>query len=327
MPVQILEEQQKFEGASNRLFSVLGVGTYTGAGANSTGVINATTSGAVTTSKGSTPRPRSASASRTGVAPDSSAAPYRMMIHNSSSSTKAAEFFLGTNMNAAGQENVVLSETCMRMGQVAPWTVQEFDSNVGQFRMLFMAHYVIDMKASSNAGQLDGVSCRLAYNIGKYHVQLPFLNIPEASSDEDKLVYIRQCRLHYFFASKHGAMLLFDSKRINVNLYVTRRDSLKNELQYEGSGSINLQSIKWEAPEIEKVDILMPINTVSFGTVFVKLSGNRTSNQYCSLINYLFIIWRIFLTSKCSAVAVEFSPTIPWQAINEHFAKERVGAP
>jgi hypothetical protein len=166
-----------------------------------------------------------------------------------------------------------LSETCMRMGQPAPWTVHEFDADAGQFRMLIMAQYIVDMKPLDNARLVDNASCKLAYSIGKYNVQLPFVNSPEKSAHEDKLVHVKQCRLHYFFASRRAASQLFEFKRINFNLYVNRRDALKNELQYEGSGSINLQSIRWETNEIQKVDILMPIATHSFGAVVVKLAG------------------------------------------------------
>lgn len=278
---QILEEQQRHETASVRLFSALGLG-------HNQHNINTTSSSGTNTSNTTTTMRNSTGGGDVNNNANTSNNSYRMMLSsNSASSSRTASAALGADTNnrntttstssSNSSSNVVLSETCMRMGQPAPWTVHEFGGDVGQFRMLVMAQYIVDMKPTvENARLVENVACRLAYNIGKYQVQLPFMSTPESGSYEDKLVFVKQCRLHYFFASRRAAAQLFDSKRINFNLYVNRRDALNNELQYEGSGSINLQSVRWEAEEIEKVDVLMPVSTHSFGTIYVKLSGKHT---------------------------------------------------
>ena len=58
---------------------------------------------------------------------------------------------------------------------------------------------------------------------GQNAISLPYRNIPESDDFEEQLVWIKQCRLHYFFGTTKNVQALFMDKEIELHLFVTRR--------------------------------------------------------------------------------------------------------
>ena len=163
----------------------------------------------------------------------------------------------------------------------------------------------------------------LIFLLGNYSVTMPFKNILEEDNFEEKLIWVKQCRLHYLFATKRNAHELFENKEIEFNLFITRKEHMFTQgsnklrksattssllkpphrgsagLQWEGSFKVSFHQLKWlTCPDadnglLEKVDLLVPITTNTMGTMVLKLS-----------------------------LALEFNSFVPFKATDYNFLKE-----
>lgn len=156
---------------------------------------------------------------------------------------------------------------------------------------------------------------------GNNSVSLPYKNRLESEDFEQKLIWIKQCRLHYMFATKRNAHELFRDKEIEFHLFVTRREDVYAQqhlprssstgalgqkhsspagLQWESTFKVSLHQLKWlhcanaDQGLLEKVDMFVPITTNSMGSMVLKLS-----------------------------VALEFTAFVPIQAASCHYLREK----
>lgn len=158
------------------------------------------------------------------------------------------------------------------------------------------------------------------FNTGNSSVSIPYKNKLEEKDFEEKLIWIKQCRLHYLFGTKRHVHELFQEKEIEFHLFVTRREDVysaktlqrsssgnlvsrqvaSGRLQWESTFKVSFHQLKWlycapsESGLLEKVDLFVPISTNSMGPMVLKMS-----------------------------IAIEFTDFVPLQAANCHFLREK----
>lgn len=152
-------------------------------------------------------------------------------------------------------------------------------------------------------------------------MSIPYKNTLEEEDFEEKLIWIKQCRLHYLFSTRRHAHELFQEKEIEFHLFVTRREDVyatksiqrssssgqlgakqapPSGLQWESTFSVSLHQLRWlncataDAGLLDKVDLLVPISTNSMGSMVLKLS-----------------------------IALEFTDFVPLQASSCNYLREK----
>jgi hypothetical protein len=93
---------------------------------------------------------------------------------------------------------------------------------------------------------------------------------------------VRQCRLHFLYASRAAATELFSQKRLEFHLHFSPNDSTANtpyeELRLEASFSLDLSRLNFHSRALatgrEKIDVLVPVETKTLGSIVAKISGN-----------------------------------------------------
>ncbi len=87
-------------------------------------------------------------------------------------------------------------------------------------------------------------------------MSIPFKCVPESDEFEEKLIWIKQCRLHYFFGNKRSAHELFNEKEIEFHLFVTKRENvlMRQQNQYITESS-NTQQLKISSSDLQVVSL------------------------------------------------------------------------
>lgn len=180
--------------------------------------------------------------------------------------------------------NVALVAKNVHKGFVEPWTVKDFSRATYHYKLIVLCHCFMDVKLSTDHVLFGSNGC-ISYTLGQYVQSLQFRNVPAPMADDDEgseadFVWIRQCRVHSLFSTEDAAKYLCSDKILEFHIFFASKKLPLSELnhldlQWEGTFHLDISKLNWaEATSegLEKIEAIIPVNTVTMGALLVKIS-------------------------------------------------------